>query len=67
MPEQPSAATPEATASAGEAGEERPPHSGLPPGGLGPELLDRLTDVVYDLLRDDLRRQRERGGIGRWR
>ena len=39
----------------------------VPAGGLAPAAIDRLTERVYELLRDDLRRQRERSGIGRWR
>lgn len=37
--------------------------------GLPPTALDGLTERVHRLLRDDLRRQRERGGatIARWR
>lgn len=37
--------------------------------GLPPAALDGLTERVHRLLRDDLRRQRERSGaaIARWR
>ncbi len=39
----------------------------MAPDGLAPAALERLTDRVYGLLLDDLRRQRERAGLGRWR
>ncbi len=46
-----------------------PNAAALPPEALSPRALERLARRVYELLRDDLARQRERrgAGLGRWR
>jgi hypothetical protein len=37
------------------------------PAPLSPRTVDAVAERVYRLMRDDLRRLRERGGLGGWR